>query len=336
MFLSILYLVLRAFLRLLPISRLDSRDQEIVVLRHQLRVLRRQVARPDLQNRDRVFLAAASRALPRKRWVSFCVTPQTLLRWHRQLVARKWTYRKGRKPGRPPLYASVVEAVVRLARENARWGNVRIQGELKKLGIRVGNSTVQRILKAHGLKPAPRRDGPSWSEFLRAQAHGIIACDFFSVETVWLKTLYVLFFIELSTRKVHLASVTAHPDSMWVTQQARNLMIVLDHFSAPPHFLIHNRDSKFSGPFDEVFSAGGTEVIRTPYRAPRANAFAERWVLSARTECLDWIPIRSRRHLERVLRGTLTTTVGLGLIGGSISRHPSHVATRPSARARFA
>jgi putative transposase len=130
----------------------------------------------------------------------------------------------------------------------------------------------------------------------------MIACDFFTVETVWLKTLYVLFFIELSTRKVHLAGVTAHPDSVWVTQQARNLMIVLDHDSSPPRFLIHDRDSKFSGPFDEVLSAGGTEVIRTPYRAPRANAFAERWVLTVRTECLDWILIRSRRHAELVLR----------------------------------
>lgn len=150
--------------------------------------------------------------------------------------------------------------------------------------------------------PEPRRDGPSWSQFLRAQAHGIIACDFFTVETVRLKTLYVLFFIELCTRKVHLAGVTAHPDSAWVTQQARNRMIVRDDDSAPLRFLIHDRDCKFSGAFDEVFSAGGTEVIRTPYRAPRANAFAERWVLTVRTECLDWILIRSQRHLDRVLR----------------------------------
>jgi putative transposase len=219
-----------------------------------------------------------------------------------ELVARKWTYRKSGKPGRPPLDPSAVEAVVRLARENPRWGYMRIQGELHKLGIRVGTSTVQRILKAHGLAPAPRRDGPSWSEFLRAQANGIIACDFFTVETVWLKTLYVLFFIELSGRKVHLAGVTTHPDSAWVTQQARNLTIVLDDDSAPPRFLIHDRDSKFCGPFDEVFAAGGMKVIRTPHRAPRANAFAERWVLTVRTECLDWILVRSRRHLERVLR----------------------------------
>lgn len=294
---------MRAFLRLLPRSDQDSTDLEIVVLRHQLRVLRRQVARPELRHSDRVFLAAASRLLPRKRWASFCVTPQTMLRWHRELVKRKWTYRKANKPGRPPTELSVVSAIVRLARENPRWGYMRIQGnELRKLGIRVGATTVQRVLKAHGLDPSPRREGPSWSEFLRAQAHGIIPCDFFTVETVWLKTLYVLFFIELSTRKVHMAGVTAHPDSSWVTQQARNLFIAREDDSFSPRFLIHDRDSKFTGPFDEVCVSEGIQIIRTPYRAPRANAFAERWVLTVRSECLDWILIRSRRHLERVLR----------------------------------
>lgn len=302
MLLSIAYLFVRTLLGLLPRCRRDSRDLEIIVLRHQLRVLRRQVGRPEMRHRDRVFLAAASRLLPRNRWTSFCVTPQTLLRWHRQLVKRKWTYRKASKPGRPPLDLSVVAAVVRLARENPRWGYVRIQGELRKLGVRVGATTVRRVLKDHGLEPAPRREGPSWSEFLRAQAQGIIACDFFTVETVLLKTLYVLFFIEVSTRKVHLAWVTAHPDSAWVTQQARNLFITGEDGSSIRRFLIHDRDSKFTGPFDEVFESEGMEIIRTPYRAPRANAFAERWVLTARSECLDWILIRGRRHLERVLR----------------------------------
>lgn len=208
----------RAFIGLLTrADRGGFRNLEIVVLRHQMRILRHQVARPDLRKRDRTFLAAASRLLPRQRWSSFCVTPQTLVRRHRELVARKWTCRKGGKLGRPPLNPSVVEAVVRLARENPRWVYMRIQGELKKLGIRVGNSSVQRILNAHGLKPAPRREGPSWSGFLRAQAHRIIACDFFTVETVRLKTLYVLFFIELSTRKVQ--GVTGHPDSVWVTSR---------------------------------------------------------------------------------------------------------------------
>lgn len=307
MLLSIAYLLFRTFLRLLPRYRRDSRDLEIVVLRHQLRVLRRQVDRPEMRHRDRVFLAAASRLLPRTRWVSFCVTPQTLLRWHRELVKRKWTYRKAGKPGRPPTQLSVVSAIVRLARENPRWGYMRIQGELRKLGIRVGATTVRRVLKNHGLEPAPRREGPSWSEFLRAQAHGIIACDFFTVETVWLKTLYVLFFIEISTRKVHLAGVTAHPDSTWVTQQARNLFITRED---GPRFLLHDRDCKFTGPFDDVFESEGTRVIRTPHRAPRANAFAERWVLTVRRECLDWMLVHNRRHLERVLRDYINHYVG--------------------------
>jgi putative transposase len=192
--------------------------------------------------------------------------------------------------------------VLRLARENPRWGCVRIQGELRKLGIWVGATTIRRLLRAHGLGPSPRRSGPTWSQFLRAQAHGLVATDFFTVETVRLKTLYVLFFIELSTRRVHVAGVTANPDSAWVTQQSRNLANTMQDGKGPTRFLIHDRDSKYSGPFDEVFRASGVRVIRTPIRAPRANAFAERWVRTVRTECLDWTLVRGRRHLDRVLQ----------------------------------
>ncbi|MEX2586986.1 MAG: integrase core domain-containing protein [Actinomycetota bacterium] len=229
------------------------------------------------------------------------MTPQTLLRWHRDLVARRWTYRIARNPGRPALDPSVVEAVVRLARENPRWGYMRIQGELRKLGIRVGSSTVERILKAHGPDPAPHRQGPQLGGVPASTGVRDHRLRLLHRRDRFLKTLYVLFFIELSTRKVHVAGVTAHPESVWVTQHARNLMILLDDDSAL-RFLIHDLDSKFCGSFDEVFAAGGTKVIQTPFRAPRANAFAERWVLTARTECLDWTRIRSRRHLERVLR----------------------------------
>jgi len=301
--LFILYLLLRRLFGLLtrPNSHESSKDVEIAVLRHQLSVLHRQVRRPSFRPMDRAFLAAAARLLPRERWGSFLVTPQTLLRWHRELVRRKWTYRTGKRPGRPPIDLELRELVLRLARENPRWGYVRIQGELRKLGIRIGATTIRRLLRDHGLGPAPRRLGPSWSQFLRAQAHGMLASDFFTVETIRLKTLYVLFFIELSTRRVHLAGVTAHPDSAWVTQQARNLAFSLQDRAAPARFLIHDRDSKYSGPFDEVFRTEGVTVIRTPVRAPRANAFAERWVRTVRTECLDWTLIRGRRHLERVL-----------------------------------
>jgi transposase len=225
-------------------------ELENAVLRHQVKVLRRTVRRPELRDQDRTFVAAASRALSRDRWASFMVTPQTLLRWHRQLVRRKWTY-PGRGPGRPPLDPETTDLIIRVGRENPRWGCVRIQGELRKLGIRVGASTIRRILRRVGQGPAPRRTGPTWSEFLRAQGRGVLACDFFTVETVFLKTLYVLFFSELSTRRVHLAGATRRPDSAWVTQQARNLAITGD--LEGKHILLRDRDAKFPGPFDEVF-----------------------------------------------------------------------------------
>jgi putative transposase len=273
-------------------------ELENAALRHQVKVLRRSVRRPELKDRDRAFLAAASRALSRDRWPSFMVTPQTLLRWHRELVRRKWTFRR-RGPGRPPLDPETAELIVRLGRENPRWGCMRIQGELRKVGIRVGSSTVRRILRRAGLGPAPRRSGPSWSEFLRAQGRGVLACDFFTVETVFLKTLYVLFFIELSTRRVHVAGTTTRPDSAWVTQQARNLSITSN--LEERHMLLRDRDSKFSGPFDEIFRTEGLCVVKTPVRTPRANAFAERWVGTVRRECLDHVLIFSGRHLQRVL-----------------------------------
>jgi putative transposase len=203
----------------------DERDIELLVLRHQVRVLRRQVKRPRLRRLDRVVLAAASRAIPRNLWSSFVVRPETLLRWHRELVTRKWTYKRRGRPGRPPIDPEARDLILRLGRENPRWGYQRIRGELLKLDIRISATTVRTILLRNGLDPAPRRAGPTWTEFLRSQAAGILACDFFTVETLLLRTLYVLFFIELSTRRVHVVGATAHPDSVWVTQQARNLAI---------------------------------------------------------------------------------------------------------------
>jgi transposase len=296
---SFLYLVLVRLVGVLTgRGSMAQLQLENAVLRHQVKVLRRTVRRPELKDRDRVFLAAASRALSRERWASFMVTPQTVLRWHRELVRRKWTYPR-RGPGRPSLDPEVVELIARLGRENPRWGCVRIQGELRKLGIRVGASTVRRILRRAGLGPAPRRSGPTWSEFLRQQARGVLACDFFTVETAFLRTLFVLFFIELHTRRVHIAGVTRTPDSTWVTQQARNLAIA--EGLEGKDILIRDRDAKYSGPFDEVFRTEDVQVIKTPVRAPRANAVSERWVGSARRECLDHILVLGRRHLHRVL-----------------------------------
>ena len=231
------------------------------------------------------------------------VTPQTLLRWHRELVRRRWTQPQ-RSPGRPRVERRVRELVLRLARENPRWGYPRIAGELLKLGVHVSPSTVRRLLLAAGLTPAPRRSGPSWREFLRQQAASVLACDFFTVETITLRRYYVLFFIELGSRRVHLAGFTTNPTGAWVTQQARNLSFT--GLLERTRFLIHDRDSKFSAAFDEVFRSEGIRVIRTPVRAPRANAYAERFVRTVRAECLDWLLILGRRHLEHVLRRYVT------------------------------
>ncbi len=301
MLLFLIYAVARRLLRAVVGTSCVSRlEIENAVLRHQLAVLRRRAARPRFRRMDRVLFAAASRLLPRDRWSSFLVTPQTLLRWHRELVRRKWTYRRRGTLGRPPLDPAIRDLIVRLGRENPRWGCIRIQGELRKLGIRVGATTIRTILRRAGLPPAPRRSGPSWTEFLRAQAEGILAMDFFTVETAWLRTLYVLFGIELGSRRVHVLGVTRNPDSGWVTQQARNL--AAGERLRGVRFLIRDRDRKFSGPFDEVFRTEGVRIIKTPIRSPQANAFAERWVRTIREECLDHVLVFGRRHLETVLK----------------------------------
>ena len=224
---------------------------------------------------------------------------KTLLLWHRQLVARKWT-RPHRPPGRPALDPWVRDLILRLGRENPRWGYQRIRGELLKLGVKVSSTTIATVLRRSGLGPAPRH-GPTWREFIRQQAAGILACDFLTVETITLKTLYVLVWIELGTRRVHLGGVTPNPDSAWVTQQARNLAMALQEEGHFPRFLIHDRDAKFTAPFEEVFRSAGTRIVLTPIQAPNANAFCERWVGTIRAECLDWTLIYGRRHLERVL-----------------------------------
>jgi putative transposase len=205
---SLLYILTRRVLALLVLRvRSDrAKDLEIVVLRHELAVLRRQVARPELSDTDRVFLAAASRLLPRRSWPSFFITPKALLRWHRRLVTRRWTYPR-RGPGRPHLDPEVAALILRFARENPRWGYLRIQGELQGLAIRISATTVRRVLARAGLEPGGRRSGRSWRAFLRTQAASLLATDFLTVETVLLRRLYVLFFVELDTRRVHLAGV---------------------------------------------------------------------------------------------------------------------------------
>jgi putative transposase len=298
---TLAFVIVRRVLGLVGLgSNPDAKDVEIAVLRHQLMVLRRQVARPRYVPADRMVLAVLARWLPRERWSVFLVRPSTLLRWHRELVAWRWTYRHTGQ-GRPGLAPEVVDLVVRMARENPRWGYVRIVGECRKLGIRVSATSVRRILRRHHLGPAPRRGGPNWTAFLRAQTGGMLACDFFTVETVGLTRLYVLFVVELNRRRVHLAGITAHPTGEWVTQAARNLLMDLDDHAHRFRFLIRDRDAKFTAAFDAVFGAAGVETVRIPPRAPRANAYAERWVRTVRSECLDWTLICNRQHLHRVL-----------------------------------
>lgn len=302
--LSFLYWSLRRLLELVVLRFGSEREKEIeiLLLRHQLRVLERQVGRPVLTTADRALLAAFGRVLSRRAWRrSAFVIPATLLRWHRDLVARRWTY-PHRSPGRPATAAEIRELVVRLARENPGWGYRRVQGELVGLGLKLAASTVWEILKGAGIEPAPRRLEQSWADFLRQQAASILECDFLSVDTLFLKRFYVLFFIELGTRRVRLAGITTNPDGRWVTQQARNLLMQLDDEDARPRFLIRDRDSKFTRDFDEVFRSQGIRVIKAPVQAPKARAHAERWVGTVRRECLDRILILGRRHLESVLR----------------------------------
>jgi putative transposase len=298
---SFLYLAFRALLGALVRSRrgLDTKDIELLVLRHELEVLRRQVARPKLRAADRAVLAAAACHLPSGSSGQRLVTPRTLLRWHRALVRRKWRQPSARR-GRPPLPVEVRELVLRFARENPRWGHRRICGELGKLGFRVSPTSIRRLLARARLEPAPRRTGPNWREFVRAQAASVVACDFFTVESVFLRRYYVLFFIAHASRRVWLAGCTKNPTGAWVTQQARNLG--LDFSEQDMRFLIRDRDSKYIGPFDAVFQSEGIRIVKTPVRAPKANAIAERFVRTVRAECLDWLLIVNRRHLERVLR----------------------------------
>jgi transposase InsO family protein len=300
--LRLAYLLLARVLSwLMLLARSDAaKDVEILVLRHEVAVLRRHHPRPRLSWVDRALLSAPGRILPAQLRRLRLVSPRTLLRWHAQLVARRWTYPR-RQPGRPPTPQPIRALVLRMARENPSWGYRRILGELIGLGHQLAASTVWTILKNAGIDPAPQRSGPTWRQFLAAQAHAILAIDFAHVDTVFLRRLYILVVIEHATRRVHLAGITAHPTGVWVTQQARNLLMNLGDRADQFRFLIRDRDAKFTAAFDAVFTGADIHILRTPVQAPRANAIAGRFIGTLRRECLDHLLIIGPRHLTLVL-----------------------------------
>ena len=291
-------------------------------------MLRRHIPRVRYEPPDRAWLAALSRLIPRNRWAHvFAVTPATVLAWHRRLVARKWAYPRRPRRGRPPTKAAIKKLVVAMAKANPGWGHRRIQGELARLGHTIAHSTVWEILTMAGIDPAPRRSGPSWSEFLSAQAHRIISCDFLHIDTVLLDRLYVLIFVEHETMKLHVVGVTANPTGCWVAQQARNLAMDLGERMAELRFLIRDRDTKYTTMFDAVLEADAIEIIRTPPCAPRANAICERLVGTLRRELLDRILILGPAHARRILGEYAVHYNGHRPHQSLNQRHPNAAAT---------
>ena len=301
---SLIYSLLRVLLDVFATSRRDRAklETEVLALRRQVQVLERQIKRVHWTPGDRMVVAALRARLPQSAWAGLLVQPQAVLGWHRTLVRRKWAAYRGRpRRGRPPIANECRELIIRMATENPSWGYFRIRGELLKLGHTVAATTIRSVLVAAGIPPSGRRAKLSWKRFLAAHAETLVAADFFSVDTIFFKRLYVLIYMHLATRRVLLASCTAKPNEEWVTQQARNLSWRLADDGIKLSVVIHDRDKKFARPADNVLKSEGARVILTPLMAPQANAHCERWIGSCRRECLDWMLTVSERHLQAVL-----------------------------------
>jgi len=289
----------------------QEKDLEILLLRHQLNLLVRKQKKPIQATRAEklplavwaaIFKIRTGRTARAMADVIRLFQPETVFKWHRELVRRKWTYKSKNNGGRPRIDQAMEALMVRLARENSRWGYGKIKGELLKLGFNVSKSTIRAILNRTGIKPALVRAGSvSWKHLMTHYKEQILACDFFTLETIGLQTLYVFFFIELGSRRVHLAGITASPTQQWVAQQARQCTWNWPEQETPFRFLIRDRDRKFTPMFDTIFQSESIHIIQTPFRAPNANAVAERWVRTVREECLDHLLIFTQAHLRRVL-----------------------------------
>lgn len=309
----ILVHVFTTWMSIISIGRLSEQEKEleILVLRHQLAILQRKCDKPVKPNRiEKMTLAVLTARLKQithktssqLRDIIRIFQPETVIRWHRELVRRRWTYPHQSKGGRPRIDKELEDLILRFAQENPRWGYGKIEGELLKLDYKASQTTIRNVLDRHGILPAGVRSGSiGWRHLMSHYKDQILACDFFTLETIRLQTLYVLFFIELGSRRVHFAGITAHPNKIWLTQQARQLVWELDGRETPLRFLIHDNDRKFTDGFDTVFESEAFHIIHTPYQAPNANAYAERWVRTVREECLDLILVLNAAHLRRVL-----------------------------------
>ena len=310
-------LVFSTVLELIRIGRLSEKDKdlEIMILRHQLDVMTRLQAKPVKPNRaEKLTLAVLTKKLKQStnrstsqlREIIRIVKPETVIRWHRELVRRKWTQEQKFKGGRPRINQEIESLIVRLAQENYRWGYAKIEGELLKLGHKVSISTIRNALNRNGIVPAPVRYGSiGWRKLMNHYKEQLLACDFFTVETVFLRTIHVLVFIELGTRRVHLDGVTSHPNGLWVAQQARQLIWEFEETESSFCCLIRDNDNKYTAAFDTVFESSNIHIIPTPVKAPNANAYLERWVRTVRQECLDHLLIVNESHLRRVLQDFL-------------------------------